>query len=1096
MDKKNMLKGDKGDIGNGLKIFKIYNKYDDLQYDKVLYNNLYEFALLIENTKLNGRLYLYLNKNEGNFGYEKRWKYISTINNNLVLGPKGDKGNMGNKGSMGIIGIKGEKGNIGLKGNKGNLGIQGLRGKLGLKGQKGDMGLKGNIGKQGNIGLKGIKGNVGNNFDIKVIWKSIIEAPNKNNSTIVKSHFINGDYGLLEGGELFKVIKKKWEYMGKIIDKNILKGDKGDIGFQGIEGIKGEKGSLGSKGIIGEIGPIGLIGNKGNKGDIGAGIQGMKGEKGIIGAKGNIGEKGIVGIKGRKGERGNIGKQGIIGLKGGIGMRGKIGDIGLKGNIGNQGLKGEIGNVGLKGEKGDIGDKGFIGQKGEIGNKGLKGEIGNKGLKGEIGNKGNNGNIGIQGYNINRGIYNFNNNYTIGDIVTYYESKWEARTNIYSNNKNNIINYDENNNILQGFIKEKFNINERNYESFLNFNKKNIDLNLRKSRKCVYYVTNNSLTTNSKEVNFIKYFSNITTIKNYEYFLYLKLDSNYNRKKCIITVYLNNQIIIETNNSKNRYEYLSKSINTSNKKFHLEIYVAGFLEFNYFTFKWIPIKLIKPINYNSLYLNNYRFNNLRILFYTLKTNYNINIEKSINYLNSDIIVINNIKKNQILLKELNMYRNYIVFFYSGNCILYNKILKKTIIKSNIFKDMIYFKFNLNDIFLNFINIKINEVLNINELNFINKLNDNKYTLILINSKKDIQNKNIQKIIILKNLKIYEHEDSIILVSNLLNNLLEKLNKILINNRLVRYLDFKFKYLNINNNIDISFSNNFINKTFNVNNNLILPFSYIIPKDGPGFNYEDNIAWNKIIKKGIKGNQGYNNFLTKEFILSQINFKKGCIYINEENSGLIKNNLNKIVVSLHDINNTNLLEWFNFNLYNLRYYKLELKLKNNKNKWIIFNINSFKLINSNYYEFNIKNIKQSDFTNLNNYFNNVFYLTFININKENYTLDYNCLNNNLLRLNNLNSIISVKYSARTFELNSIAFSLLSNKGKVFEIVLLINNKEVKFVNKLYISGTNLVSGIINIETSVIINAISDKIEIKLLKIGENQSGLNIYLRGTI
>ena len=85
MDKKNMLKGDKGDIGNGLKIFKIYNKYDDLQYDKVLYNNLYEFALLIENTKLNGRLYLYLNKNEGNFGYEKRWKYISTINNNLVL---------------------------------------------------------------------------------------------------------------------------------------------------------------------------------------------------------------------------------------------------------------------------------------------------------------------------------------------------------------------------------------------------------------------------------------------------------------------------------------------------------------------------------------------------------------------------------------------------------------------------------------------------------------------------------------------------------------------------------------------------------------------------------------------------------------------------------------------------------------------------------------------------------------------------------------------------------------------------------------------------------------------------------------------------
>ena len=169
--------------------------------------------------------------------------------------------------------------------------------------------------------------------------------------------------------------------------------------------------------------------------------------------------------------------------------------------------------------------------------------------------------------------------------------------------------------------------------------------------------------------------------------------------------------------------------------------------------------------------------------------------------------------------------------------------------------MIYFKFNLNDIFLNFINIKINEVLNINELNFINKLNDNKYTLILINSKKDIQNKNIQKIIILKNLKIYEHEDSIILVSNLLNNLLEKLNKILINNRLVRYLDFKFKYLNINNNIDISFSNNFINKTFNVNNNLILPFSYIIPKDGPGFNYEDNIAWNKIIKKGIKGNQG-------------------------------------------------------------------------------------------------------------------------------------------------------------------------------------------------------------------------------------------------
>ncbi|XP_007894575.1 complement C1q and tumor necrosis factor-related protein 9-like [Callorhinchus milii] len=92
------------------------------------------------------------------------WNYGPPHCQQLIIGPKGDKGNMGTsgpKGFKGIPGMVGSKGFPGLQGLPGPKGIQGDPGLPGFQGMKGDIGLtgpKGNPGDNGMIGLTGRKG--------------------------------------------------------------------------------------------------------------------------------------------------------------------------------------------------------------------------------------------------------------------------------------------------------------------------------------------------------------------------------------------------------------------------------------------------------------------------------------------------------------------------------------------------------------------------------------------------------------------------------------------------------------------------------------------------------------------------------------------------------------------------------------------------------------------------------------------------------------------------------------------------------------------------------------------------------------------------
>lgn len=82
----------------------------------------------------------------------------------LIVGPKGDKGDVGDTGPRGEQGLQGEvgpqgiQGEVGPKGDKGDQGAQGEQGIQGEVGPQGPQGLQGEVGPQGPQGEKGETG--------------------------------------------------------------------------------------------------------------------------------------------------------------------------------------------------------------------------------------------------------------------------------------------------------------------------------------------------------------------------------------------------------------------------------------------------------------------------------------------------------------------------------------------------------------------------------------------------------------------------------------------------------------------------------------------------------------------------------------------------------------------------------------------------------------------------------------------------------------------------------------------------------------------------------------------------------------------------
>lgn len=123
-------------------------------------------------------------------------RYNLVIENfDMLIGPKGDKGDRGYTGVKGPQGIEGDRG---YDGPIGDVGLQGPQGYKGLEGIIGDKGEKGKDGEKGSVGFQGFRGEKG----------------------------LMGDQG--------------------------LKGDKGSIGDQGYEGRQGYQGLRGNKGPMGK----------------------------------------------------------------------------------------------------------------------------------------------------------------------------------------------------------------------------------------------------------------------------------------------------------------------------------------------------------------------------------------------------------------------------------------------------------------------------------------------------------------------------------------------------------------------------------------------------------------------------------------------------------------------------------------------------------------------------------------------------------------------------------------------------------------------------------------------------------------------------
>ena len=170
-------------------------------------------------------------------------------------------------------------------------------------GSTGSTGYTGTTGHTGPDGILGPTGINGNKFTIKKIWNNT-----PINLEVLDTNLNEGDYGLVRGGDLYKIKNNNWIFIG----------------------------NFNSELLIGPTGNIGNTGNTGTTGDTGS--HGCTGETGDIGKTGNTGNQGPTGNKGPTGNTGAIGKTGSIGYTGSIGSTGSTGNIGL---IGSTGFPGE-----------------------------------------------------------------------------------------------------------------------------------------------------------------------------------------------------------------------------------------------------------------------------------------------------------------------------------------------------------------------------------------------------------------------------------------------------------------------------------------------------------------------------------------------------------------------------------------------------------------------------------------------------------------------------------------------------------------------------------------------------------------------------------
>ena len=107
-------------------------------------------------------MYVYLGDNNGDAGYQNRWKFVVDISPDAIKGDTGERGPIGHTGEQGIQGptgaqgadstVQGPTGPQGIQGNPGNDStVQGPTGPQGLQGATGSQGLQGATGADGKV---------------------------------------------------------------------------------------------------------------------------------------------------------------------------------------------------------------------------------------------------------------------------------------------------------------------------------------------------------------------------------------------------------------------------------------------------------------------------------------------------------------------------------------------------------------------------------------------------------------------------------------------------------------------------------------------------------------------------------------------------------------------------------------------------------------------------------------------------------------------------------------------------------------------------------------------------------------------------------
>lgn len=135
-----------------------------------------------------------------------------------------------------LVGVKGEKGDIGAQGPQGTVGPQGATGPQGLQGVKGDTGDTGSQGPQGLTGPQGIQGIQG------IPGDDGREVELQKNTTHVQWRYV-GDI--------------TWNDLVPLTDITGPQGATGSQGPQGIQGLKGDQGNQGPQGATGATGAAG-----------------------------------------------------------------------------------------------------------------------------------------------------------------------------------------------------------------------------------------------------------------------------------------------------------------------------------------------------------------------------------------------------------------------------------------------------------------------------------------------------------------------------------------------------------------------------------------------------------------------------------------------------------------------------------------------------------------------------------------------------------------------------------------------------------------------------------------------------------------------